>query len=100
MCLMLILKPLNVSNTWKLDVLLCQKTTRITYGLLSLGGRLTRLKRIILLMDALGTNLTMPTFEEFCDHLTREKAKLFQLDSLLGSNTTTLVAQSSLVKKK
>ena len=27
-------------------------------------------------MDALGTNFIMPTFEEFCDRLTREKAKL------------------------
>ena len=35
-------------------------------------------------MDALGPRFTMPTFEVFCDHVTRDKTKLTQLDSLIG----------------
>ena len=51
-------------------------------------------------MDALGARFTMPTFEVFCDHLTRAKAKLTQLDSLTGSKTQALVAQTSTKKLK
>ena len=51
-------------------------------------------------MDALGPRFTMPTFEVFCDRLTREQAKLTQLDSLTGLKTQALVAQTSTEKWK
>ena len=38
-------------------------------------------------MDALGPRFTMPTFKVFFDCLTREEAKLTQLDSLTRSKT-------------
>ena len=49
---------------------------------------------------AFGTILTMPSFEVFFDHLTREKAKLSQLDSLTSSQTHALVAHTSSGKKE
>ena len=51
-------------------------------------------------MDALGPRFTMPTFEVFYDHLTREQTKLTQLDSLTELKTQELVAQTSKEKSK
>ena len=51
-------------------------------------------------MDALGPRFFMLTFEVFCDHLTRQKSKLKQLDTITGSKTQTLVAQTSTGKHK
>ena len=50
-------------------------------------------------MDALDPRFTMPNFEVFCDHLTREQAKLTQLDSLTGLKTQALIAQTSTEKR-
>ena len=46
-------------------------------------------------MDALGTRHVMPSFETFCDRLTREQSKLSQMDSLTGSQSQALLAKSS-----
>lgn len=52
------------------------------------------------IMDALGPRFTMPTFEVFCDRLTREQTTLTQLDTITNSNTQALVAQTSTGKQK
>ena len=51
-------------------------------------------------MDALGSEFKMPSFEIFCEHLTREQSKLTQLDALSGSNNKALVAQNTKTKHK
>ena len=45
--------------------------------------------------DDLGNKFSMSSFKIFCDRLTREKANLSQLDSLIGSYTYALVARPS-----
>ena len=50
-------------------------------------------------MDALGDRFRMPTFETFCDRLTREQAKIQQVDATSGSSQA-LVAQNSKGKSK
>ena len=44
--------------------------------------------------DALGAQHVMPSFETFCDRLTREQSKLTQMDSLIGSPSQALLAKS------
>jgi hypothetical protein len=52
-------------------------------------------------MDALGSDFKVPSFELFCERLTREKSNyLTQLDSLFGSNNKALMAYSSKTKQK
>jgi hypothetical protein len=52
-------------------------------------------------MDALGSEFKVPSFEIFCEHLTREKSNyITQLDSLFGSNNKVLMAYTSKTKKK
>ena len=51
-------------------------------------------------MDSLGPRFTMPTFEVFYDRLTREQAKLSQLNSLTGQKNQALVTQTSTGKPK
>jgi hypothetical protein len=51
-------------------------------------------------MDALGDEFKMPSFEIFCDRLTREQSKLMQLDSLSNSKNQALLAHTSKGKKK
>ena len=50
-------------------------------------------------MDALGNKYQMPSFETFCDRLTREQAKIQQADAS-GSSSQALVAQNSKGKSK
>src|SRR5271156_4822970 len=50
-------------------------------------------------MDSLGARHTMPSFETFCDRLTREQAKIQQMDAS-GTSSQALVAQSSQGKPK
>lgn len=49
-------------------------------------------------MDALGKNFTLPSFEEFCEQLTREEVKLSTLESPTSSKA--LVAMNSKGKGK
>ena len=42
----------------------------------------------------------MPTFEAFCDRLTREQLNLTQLDTMTGSKMKALVARTSTRKSK
>jgi hypothetical protein len=51
-------------------------------------------------MDALGSEFKMPSFELFCERLTREQSKLTQLDALSGSNNKALVAHNTKTKHK
>lgn len=51
-------------------------------------------------MDGLGTRFNMPTFDVFCERLSREQSHLSQLDQLSGSKNKALVAQSSKEKEK
>lgn len=46
-------------------------------------------------MDALGSEFKMPSFELFCERLTKETSKLMQLDALSGSKNQVLVAHTS-----
>jgi hypothetical protein len=46
-------------------------------------------------MDALGDEFKIPYFNILCEHLTREKSKLVQLDSLSGSKNQSLMAHTS-----
>ena len=50
-------------------------------------------------MDSLGDRHRMPIFETFCDRLTREHAKIQQVDAT-GSFSQALVAQNSKGKSK
>lgn len=51
-------------------------------------------------MDALGDDFKMPTFEKFCECLTREQSKLRQLDALSSSSNQALVAHTAKGKSK
>jgi len=50
-------------------------------------------------MDALGDRHRMPSFEIFCDRLTREQSKLNQMDSLLGSSSHALLTKNTQEQK-
>ena len=50
-------------------------------------------------MDALGSEFKMPSFEIFCERLTREQSKLTQLDVLSGSNNKARVVHTSKSKQ-
>ena len=50
-------------------------------------------------MDAIGDRHRMPTFETFCDRLTREHAKIQHVDAT-GSSSQALVAQNYKGKSK
>lgn len=51
-------------------------------------------------MDDMGKYYKMPTFEFFCEHLSREQAKLIHMDALPSSKNQALIAQSSKGKGK
>jgi hypothetical protein len=51
-------------------------------------------------MDALGSEYKIPSFELFCERLTREQSNLTQLDALSSSNNKDLVAHTSKTKHK
>jgi hypothetical protein len=46
-------------------------------------------------MDALGNEFKIPYFNILCEHLTREKSKLVQLDYISGSTNQSLMAHTS-----
>jgi hypothetical protein len=51
-------------------------------------------------MDAQGDEFKMPSFEIFCECLTREQSKLMQLDSLSNSNNQDLFYHTPKGNKK
>jgi hypothetical protein len=52
------------------------------------------------IMDALGSEFNIPSFELSCERLTRKKSKITQLDALSSSNNKALMAHTSKTKQK
>jgi hypothetical protein len=51
-------------------------------------------------MNALGDDFEMPSFDIFCERLTKEQSKLMQLDALSGSKNHAVVVYTSKCKHK